>query len=254
MKMADFGMPWASAVRAITRASINSLCAAPPVKIRRGATSRSYSRTPSVVRANCSGVGFPSESAGVPKTMMASKRVRWVFDAGAKARAKMAHAISAATSTAPATRARLCPLHPRRERGNRWCCLRAGACRRTCLVGCVLTRTVALQTPLYRGDHGPVRSRESEEYTGVRLHQGLLTLLGWMALRAKIRPDEAESEGCGGSTVEDENEVWPDFRRNPSGRGQFSPFRCQSSLADTRYASLLTPRTEKNWLPAPPPQ
>ena len=86
------------------------------------------------------------------------------------------------------------------------------------------------------------------------VHRGAITpgpanTLGWMALRAKIRPDEAESEGCGGSTVEDENEVWPDFRRNPSGRGQFSPFRCQSSLADTRYASLLIPRTEKNWLP-----
>jgi hypothetical protein len=41
-----------------------------------------------------------------------------------------------------------------------------------------------------------------------------------MALRAKIRPDEAEPEGYGGSTVEGENEVWPDFRRNPKGRGQ----------------------------------
>jgi len=65
-----------------------------------------------------------------------------------------------------------------------------------------------------------------------------------MALRQKIRPDEAESEGCGGSTVEGENEVWPDFhpsdkdpslgtpdfRCNPKGRGQFSPFRRQSSL------------------------
>jgi hypothetical protein len=32
-----------------------------------------------------------------------------------------------------------------------------------------------------------------------------------MALRAKTRPDEAEPEGCGGSTVEGVNEVWPDF-------------------------------------------
>jgi len=76
--------------------------------------------------------------------------------------------------------------------------------------------------------------------------------------------DEAEPAGCGGSTVKGENEVWQDFRRNPGapthdlcvlgwkskGRGQFSSFRRQSSLADTRYASLLTPRTEKNWLPA----
>ena len=61
-----------------------------------------------------------------------------------------------------------------------------------------------------------------------------------------MRPDEAESEGCGGPTVEDDNEVWPHFRRNPKGWGQFSSFRRQSSLADTRYASLLIPRTEKN--------
>src|SRR5487761_2204097 len=75
-----------------------------------------------------------------------------------------------------------------------------------------------------------------------------------MALLAKIGPGEAEPEGCGGSTVEGENEVWPGFRRNPKGRGQFSRFRRRSSLADTWYASLLTPRTRKNWLPAPPPQ
>jgi hypothetical protein len=51
-----------------------------------------------------------------------------------------------------------------------------------------------------------------------------------MALREKIRPDEAEPEGCGGFTVEGENEVWPDIRRNPKGRGQFPPFLRQSSL------------------------
>jgi len=38
-------------------------------------------------------------------------------------------------------------------------------------------------------------------------------------LRGKIMPDEAESKGCGGSTVEDDNEVWPDFARNPKGEG-----------------------------------
>ena len=43
-----------------------------------------------------------------------------------------------------------------------------------------------------------------------------------MALRAKIRPDEAESEDCGGSTVEDDNKVWPDLRRNPKGGGAVS--------------------------------
>jgi hypothetical protein len=51
-----------------------------------------------------------------------------------------------------------------------------------------------------------------------------------MALRAKIRLDEAEPEGFGGSKVEGENEVWPDLRRNPKGRGRFSPFRCRLSL------------------------
>jgi hypothetical protein len=81
-----------------------------------------------------------------------------------------------------------------------------------------------------------------------------------MALRTKIGPNQAEPEGCGGSTVEGENEVWldfhpsdqdlslgtPDFRRNPSGRGQFFPFRRRSSLRYTRYPSLLAPRTVKN--------
>jgi hypothetical protein len=40
-----------------------------------------------------------------------------------------------------------------------------------------------------------------------------------MALRAKNRPDEAESAGFGGSKLKDDNEVWAGFRRNPKGRG-----------------------------------
>ena len=32
-----------------------------------------------------------------------------------------------------------------------------------------------------------------------------------MALRAQIGPDEAEDDGCGGSTAQDDNEVWTDF-------------------------------------------
>jgi hypothetical protein len=84
-------------------------------------------------------------------------------------------------------------------------------------------------------------------------------------LREKLRPDEAEAAGCGGSTVKADNEVWPDFHRNPgvpgkqsllgwkpSGRGYFSPFLRRSSLRYARYLSLLTPRTEKKWLPSPP--
>ena len=85
----------------------------------------------------------------------------------------------------------------------------------------------------------------------MRSMQGCIHIYGCTALRAKIRPDKAESEGCGGSTVKDDNEVWPDFLRNPKGRGHFSSFRRQSSLGDTRYPSLLFPRTEKKWLPSP---
>jgi hypothetical protein len=44
------------------------------------------------------------------------------------------------------------------------------------------------------------------------------------ALRAEIGPDEAEPEGCGGPTAEGENEVWPDFRRNPKERANFPDF------------------------------
>jgi hypothetical protein len=75
-----------------------------------------------------------------------------------------------------------------------------------------------------------------------------------MALRAKIAPDEAEPAGFGGPKVKGDNKVWRDFRRNPKGRGQFFRFRRRSSLTDTRYASLLSPRTRKNWLPSPPSQ
>jgi hypothetical protein len=52
-------------------------------------------------------------------------------------------------------------------------------------------------------------------------------------------PDEAESEGCGGSTVEDDNDEWHDLRRNPEGWGQFPSFLCHSSLEDSQYSSLL---------------
>jgi hypothetical protein len=77
-------------------------------------------------------------------------------------------------------------------------------------------------------------------------------IYGRVALRVKIGPDEAEAEGFGGSKVEADNEVWPDFRRNPKGRGHFSSSLCHSSLADTRYASLLASRSEKKWLPSLP--
>ena len=53
----------------------------------------------------------------------------------------------------------------------------------------------------------------------------LLLTFARAALRTKIGPGAAESEGCGGTKVEDDNKVWADLRRNPEGRGQFSPFR-----------------------------
>ena len=71
--MEDAGTPCASAVRAITSASIKPL-GWPPVRIRWGATPRSYSCTASVTRDSWVGRGIPVRSAGDPRTMMASKR------------------------------------------------------------------------------------------------------------------------------------------------------------------------------------
>jgi len=98
--MAEAGIPCASAVLAITSASTKRLCAAPPLRISRGATPRSYSRTASVTRANWVGVGLPSASAGAPSTMIASKRLRVVLPDGASCRASTAHANRSATSRA----------------------------------------------------------------------------------------------------------------------------------------------------------
>ena len=71
--------------------------------------------------------------------------------------------------------------------------------------------------------------------------QGVFTLRGQAALQEKIGSDEAESDGLGGSKFEDENKVWPNFLRNPKGRGGFSRFLRRSSLAYVQYASLLAP-------------
>src|ERR1022692_1654346 len=61
-----------------------------------------------------------------------------------------------------------------------------------------------------------------------------------MALREKIGPDEAEPEGCGGSTVEGENDVWPDLLHNPKGRANFP---ISSSLVASRHPVCITPRS-----------
>jgi hypothetical protein len=62
-----------------------------------------------------------------------------------------------------------------------------------------------------------------------------------MALRAKIRPDETESEGCGGSTVEDDNEVRTVFRRNPRAGANSLHFvaLCRSKILHNRRSSFL---------------
>ena len=106
MKMAEAGMPCAAATCAITCASTKWLWAAPPVMISRGATPRSYSRTASVTRESAVGVGFPSSSAGVPRTIIASNRLSEVLLVGAKRRARMAHTVRMKPNATRASAAR----------------------------------------------------------------------------------------------------------------------------------------------------
>jgi hypothetical protein len=65
--------------------------------------------------------------------------------------------------------------------------------------------------------------------------------------------DEAEPEGCGGSTVEGENEVWPHVRFQPEGPGPIFPI--SASIVASRRPVCVTPHSlnSKNWLPEPPP-
>jgi len=88
-----------------------------------------------------------------------------------------------------------------------------------------------------------VREANLELLPIVSMIQGLLTLLGRTALRAKNKPDEAEAEGFGGSKVEADNEVWLGFRRNPSGRANFPGLVVarRSKMPDIRRSSLLDP-------------
>jgi len=76
---------------------------------------------------------------------------------------------------------------------------------------------------------------------------------GWRCER-KLGQTKPSPQAVAGPPSRARMKYGPISRRNPSGRGQCSRFLRRSSLADTRYASLLTPRTRKNWLPAPPPQ
>src|ERR1035438_2462940 len=86
----------------------------------------------------------------------------------------------------------------------------------------LLVQSTAAETLKSRSPHEIATSQDRQKAISRRnAFWGLLTLLGWMALREKIGPDEAEPEGCGGSTVEGENDVWPDLLHNPKGRANF---------------------------------
>jgi hypothetical protein len=60
-----------------------------------------------------------------------------------------------------------------------------------------------------------------------------------MALREKIRSDEAEPEGCGGPTVEGDKKVWPGFSSQPAGTGAI--FLISSSVVAKTHPVSVTP-------------
>ena len=62
-----------------------------------------------------------------------------------------------------------------------------------------------------------------------------------MALRTKIRSDEAEPEDFGGSKVEGDNAAWLDFRHNPKGRGPI--FLISLSLVASRHPVCVAPHS-----------
>jgi hypothetical protein len=72
------------------------------------------------------------------------------------------------------------------------------------------------------------------------------------ALRAQISSYEAEAEGCGGSTVEADNEVWANLRRNPKGRGRFSSPQPAKLTGDPDFpisSSLVVPVDQLQFSP-----
>jgi hypothetical protein len=62
-----------------------------------------------------------------------------------------------------------------------------------------------------------------------------------MALRAKIGLDEAEAEGFGGSKVEADNEVWPDFLPQPTGTGPI--FLISASIVARMHPASVAPHS-----------
>ena len=72
---------------------------------------------------------------------------------------------------------------------------------------------------------------------------------GRIALQANMGSDEAEHEGCGGSTVKGENEGWPHARFQPEGPGTIFPI--SASIVASRQPVCVTPRSlnSKNLAP-----
>ena len=72
-------------------------------------------------------------------------------------------------------------------------------------------------------------------------------------------------ENRGDPTIEGENEVWPDFHPSdfvvgdpgfapqPEGTGPIFPILSSLVAPVVNYSALLAPKTQKNWLPPPPP-
>jgi hypothetical protein len=110
------------------------------------------------------------------------------------------------------------------------------------------------------GLNGPpnsVLSHSATDCAGAPIRIGPVNNWGGRSCERKSGQTRRWPNGIGGSKVEVGNKVWPDFLRNPKGRGQpfsgrWARFRSRWSLEDARYSSLLAPRTRKNWLPSPP--
>jgi hypothetical protein len=74
-----------------------------------------------------------------------------------------------------------------------------------------------------------------------------------MALLAKIRPDEAEPEGCGGPTVEARMKYGRIFAATLRAGADFPDFVAARRWQTPGMRHSLLLELEKNRLPAPPP-
>src|SRR5689334_18802674 len=92
------------------------------------------------------------------------------------------------------------------------------------------TRRPELPSSLY--------SMQIHSFGAFSLLRGCVIKLLSSALRAQISSYEAEAEGCGGSTVEADNEVWANLRRNPKGRGRFPSPQPAKLTGDPDFRSL----------------